>query len=458
MDPRIQYALTDDGTSVAYWDEGEGMPLVFMPALPFSHLQMEWQIPEWQDFYQQLLQEYRVVRYDPRGVGLSGGDFYGETFESHLADLEAVVEHLGLERFALLAVAHAGTVALQYAHVFPHRVSNLLLWCTYDKSTRPPVDRDWESPLLKANFRLYSETIAHSVAGWDAPETARRLAELLRETMTMESVSAMRQVFQGVDTTDILPEIAVPTLVISRRQVGMQVGLADPAIGRRLASRIPGARFASLEGDSIAPFLGDAQSVHSTIRAFLKPGGSAFGHRREAGALRTILFTDLEGHTAMMQRLGDAAGRNVLREHERITREALVAHGGSEVKTMGDGFLASFGSAQRALECATALQRAFAETKLPLEEGGDHEAGQSLRVRIGINAGEPIVEADDLFGNAVIAASRITAQAAGGQILVANVVRELVAGKGFLFSDCGDAELRGFEDPVRVWELSWQAP
>src|SRR5439155_10302488 len=92
--------------------------------------------------------------------------------------------------------------------------------------------------------------------------------------------------------------------------------------------------------------------------------------------LITVLFTDLVGHTEMMSRLGDERGRAVLREHERITRDVLKAHGGTEVKTMGDGFMASFGSVTRAVECAVALQRAFA----------DHD-GEALNVRVGLNAG-----------------------------------------------------------------------
>jgi class 3 adenylate cyclase len=144
--------------------------------------------------------------------------------------------------------------------------------------------------------------------------------------------------------------------------------------------------------------------------------------------------------------MGDAAARDVLREHERMTREALKAHGGSEVKTIGDGFMASFGSATRALECAVAIQKAFAD--------GD------IRVRIGLNAGEPIAEDDpggrsDLHGTAVIVAARIAALAHGGEVLVSDVVRQLVAGKGFLFNDRGDHALKGFEDPVRVWEVRW---
>jgi class 3 adenylate cyclase len=129
-------------------------------------------------------------------------------------------------------------------------------------------------------------------------------------------------------------------------------------------------------------------------------------------------------------------------------REALKAHGGSEVKTMGDGFMASFSSATRALECAIAMQQAFA--------AHNESAKEPIRVRIGLNAGEPIAEEEDLFGTAVILAARIAAQAEGGEILAANVVRELAAGKGFMFSDRGDVALRGFEDPVRLFEVRWR--
>jgi class 3 adenylate cyclase len=110
--------------------------------------------------------------------------------------------------------------------------------------------------------------------------------------------------------------------------------------------------------------------------------------------------------------------------------------------------MASFSSATRALECAIAMQRAFAAQ--------NESAGEPIRVRIGLNAGEPIAEQEDLFGTAVNMAARIAAQAAGGEILVANVVRELAAGKGFLFADRGETVLRGFEEPVRLYEVRWE--
>ena len=166
-----------------------------------------------------------------------------------------------------------------------------------------------------------------------------------------------------------------------------------------------------------------------------------------SGSLRTLLFTDIEGHTSLMRRLGDEKGREMLRAHERITREALRQHGGSEVKTMGDGFLASFTSTQKALQCAVELQRAFRD----YSARGDIE----LRVRVGLNAGEPIVDGHDLYGAAVIMAERCAAQARGGEILVTDVVKQLATGANVRFKDRGLFDLSGFEEPVRLHEAVW---
>ncbi len=191
----------------------------------------------------------------------------------------------------------------------------------------------------------------------------------------------------------------------------------------------------------------------------------------------------MEGSTTITQRVGDAKAQEVLREHNTIIREALKAHGGSEIKHTGDGVMASFPTASRALECAIAVQQGFAERnesvpahpepvegraeRQPSAHGstgspradsgvGAPAAREPIRVRIGLNAGEPVAEEADLFGTAVQLAARVCAKAEPGQVLVSNVVRELSAGKGFLFSDCGDVVLRGFEDPVRLYELRWE--
>jgi class 3 adenylate cyclase len=236
--------------------------------------------------------------------------------------------------------------------------------------------------------------------------------------------------------------------VFHRREYPL-VGV-DIATG--LASRIPDARLVLLEGASAIPFLGDTGALSRAIDEFLSEGEEATALAPAPSGLVTILFTDIEGSTTLTQRLGDAKAQEVLRTHNAIVREALKAHGGTEVKTMGDGFMASFSSATGALECAIAMQRAFAEWNADVGAQGL----APLHIRIGLNAGEPIAEEEDLFGTAVIVAARIAAKAEGGEVLASDVVRQLVAGKGFLFSDRGDMVLRGFEDPVRLYEVRWR--
>jgi len=138
-----------------------------------------------------------------------------------------------------------------------------------------------------------------------------------------------------------------------------------------------------------------------------------------------------------------------VRAHNRLVRQALKTHGGSEIKHTGDGIMASFASASRAIAAAIAIQRGF-------DEHNASNPALAVRVRIGLNAGEPVAEEGDLFGTAVQLAARVRDHAKPGQIIASDVVRQLVAGKLFLFSDLGEVALRGFEDPVRLFELRWQ--
>ena len=244
----------------------------------------------------------------------------------------------------------------------------------------------------------------------------------------------------------LLEQVRVPTLVMYRPQLRS----ASFEQSRLLASSIPGARLVLVEGDSVAPYLGDVAAVTAEIDGFLSGSERAVQPGRTGnGALQTILFTDIEGSTTLTSRLGDDAARTVMRQHEQIVRDALRAHGGVEIKAMGDGFMASFGSAVAAVECAIALQRSLATHNAT--------AAEPIRIRVGMNAGEPIAEDGDLFGTAVIAAARIGAQAGVGEIHVSDVVRQLVAGKGFPFRDLGDVSLRGFETPMRIHAVEWQS-
>jgi adenylate cyclase len=160
----------------------------------------------------------------------------------------------------------------------------------------------------------------------------------------------------------------------------------------------------------------------------------------------TIMFTDIEGSTTLTNRLGDDAAQMLLREHNETVRRALGSYNGKEIKHTGDGIMASFFSASRGVGCALYIQQSFTKRN-------DINPDDAVRVRIGLNAGEPIAEGNDLFGTSVQLARRICDRADAGEVLVSDVVRQLVAGKGFSFHQV-DAEIfKGFEEPVAVFQV-----
>jgi len=174
------------------------------------------------------------------------------------------------------------------------------------------------------------------------------------------------------------------------------------------------------------------------------PPGEVFAQT----AFRTILFTDMENSTALTQELGDAQAMGLLRAHDKIIRDSLAAHRGSEVKHTGDGIMASFDSVSGAVECSITIQQRFAQH--------NEEAPQPVKVRLGLNAGEPVTEDDDLFGAAVQLAARVCASADGEHTHASNAIRELSRGKGFVFEDRGSLTLKGFDEPIQVHEVMWQ--
>ena len=329
------------------------------------------------------------------------------SLDALVLDLEAVVERLGLDRLALLAPVSAGPVP---SSMRPATRSGChTLSCGVVGPAGPtPMGR----PGVRPCARFEMTTGSYTRRRWPTCRLdGRRVRRRAGPLPSCESASRRRRDEPrwmppgSWPPTPFLSQVRSPTLVLQRREVLTP----DAAAAKPLASGIPGARLVLLESASMAPFLGDTEAVVRAIDEFLCEGEepAAKAAVPVAGAFRTVLFTDVEGSTALTQRLGDAKAREVLREHERIVREALEAHCGSEVKTMGDGFMASFSSATRALECAIAMQLAFAAHSESAEE--------SVRVRIGLNAGEPIAEQEDLFGTAVNLAARIAAQAAGGE-------------------------------------------
>ncbi len=210
---------------------------------------------------------------------------------------------------------------------------------------------------------------------------------------------------------------------------------AAVAVHRESHGLVP-ARIIKVDPRSVAQFLG---SIHEP-----EPGEPWV-----ESAFRCILFTDIENSTQLAQRLGDAKHVAHLRVHDAILREALEALGGTEVKHTGDGIMASFASVANAVECAIAIQRKFIAH-------GQENPNFPFRVRVGLSAGEPVTERDDLFGAAVALAERVCKCAEPGRVLVSSAVRELCLGKGFVFSEARRRRLKGFDEPLRLYEVLWQ--
>jgi class 3 adenylate cyclase len=222
---------------------------------------------------------------------------------------------------------------------------------------------------------------------------------------------------------DLLGQVRVPTLVMHRAQDSAW----DPRHSRYLAEHIPGARYVELEGADSLPFLGDSDAIIEEIEEFLT-GGRAGG--AQARALLTVMFTDMVDATAHAAKLGDGRWRDLLARHDEDVRKELRRFEGREVKTVGDGFLATFAAPpSRALRCALAITQSAREL--------------GIEVRVGIHTGECELIGNDVGGMAVHIASRVNGLAGPGEVLVSGTVFGTVVGGPFAFEDRGFHELKG---------------
>jgi class 3 adenylate cyclase len=178
------------------------------------------------------------------------------------------------------------------------------------------------------------------------------------------------------------------------------------------------------------------QTDHPDLKKHAAPDGTV-----------TIMFSDIEGSTALADRLGDARFMEVLREHNTIIRDQVKAHGGFEVKSEGDGFMVAFQSAGKALACASAIQKAL------LARNGS--AAEPVKVRMGLHAGEVIKEGEDFFGRNVIMAARVASQAQGGEILTSGVVKALLSGSDVAWGPSRTVELKGLSGEHEIWAVDW---
>jgi class 3 adenylate cyclase/pimeloyl-ACP methyl ester carboxylesterase len=432
MAPVTRYTRSGEA-SIAYQVVGDGrLDVLFMTGW-ISQIEQLWELPALRRFLERLSVFSRLILFDRRGTGLSDsvGDAY--TLQQEALDALAVLDAVGSQRTALFTYGLGGPVGALLAAEHPQRVGALIMYSSIARTTWAP-DYDWA---MSVEDR--AEWTERTIATWGEPNgpglpvLAPSMADdpalnawFARLQRLAASPSEARILLNGaaeLDAREALPRISVPALVMHRAQDSSW----DPRHSRYLASNIPGARYLELEGADSFPFVGDSDAIVEEIEEFLT-GGRAGGELTRA--LLTVMFTDIVDATATAAGVGDGRWRDLLARHDEEVRKELARFDGREVKTVGDGFLATFaGPPSRALRCALAIN------------GAARELG--IEVRVGIHTGECELIGDDVGGMAVHIASRVAGIAGAGEVLVSGTVFGTVVGGPFSFEDRGFHELKG---------------
>jgi class 3 adenylate cyclase/alpha-beta hydrolase superfamily lysophospholipase len=439
MEAETHYA-DSEGVSIAYQVHGEGpLDLVLVPGF-VSQVELLWEEPEVARFLRRLTSFARLLIFDKRGQGLSDRTGRPPTLEESMDDLRAVIEAAGFERPALFGVSEGGPMSTLYAATYPGKVSGLVLFGTFARMLEAPgftpgateAELDRWGDVVRRNWGKAVGLNAWAPSRVGDREFERWWARLLRQGTSPSGAIALMDLYREMDVRAILPAIDVPTLVLHRAGDRMIAA----AQGRYLADEIPGARYVELPGEDHLPFAGDLDGLLDEVEEFLVGSRGAGESER---ALATILFTDIVGSTEKAAELGDRGWRQLLERHDAAVRRQLSRHRGREVKTMGDGFLATFDGPARAIRCASAVQ--------------EEVAGLGIEVRAGIHTGEVELIGDDVGGMAVNIGARIGALADPGEVLVSSTVRELVVGSGLEFAERGVEKLKGAPGEWRLFAI-----
>lgn len=431
---------------LAYTEHGEGPPLVYTRGW-ISHIDLFWDDPDFRAYFDALASCHRVIRLDMRGNGLSDRAVEGRlSIDELVLDLEALFEKLDLHDAVLYATCYGGPIAIRYLANDSSRVSHLILDGTYANGPALGTPATRQSILSAVDLFASQPRAGHAILSvFTRPAGANENDDKLRrsrQSITPDVAKTLYELSFDWDVTAELDAITIPTLVLHRKQ--SQV--VPYRLGQDLASRLPLAEFVGLDGADHNPWEGDALPPLQAIARFLeRPVDRPFRRRVHLRPV-VILFTDIVSSTSNTVRLGDRGAQEVVRAHNTIVHRGLEDHGGKRVKSTGDGVMAEFGSVSQALLAAATIQR-------ELDAHSTDNPDAALRVRMGVDAGEVLPEYDDLHGIVVNTAARICERAHGGEVLVSSVVRDLARGKGFAFTDAGPFDLRGLDEPTRLFRL-----
>ena len=437
--PQIRY-IDNDGVSIAYTVVGDGpIDLLAIPGF-VSHLEVLWEAPGVDRYFGRLASFARLIMFDKRGQGLSDRPQQPPTLEQSVSDALAVLDAAGSERAAAYGVSEGGPMSLLLAAAHPDRVSELVLYGSYARMLEGPdypegisheqfeafvrfARTNWGGPV---GLNLWSPSLAKDKA------VQQWWAKLLRTGTSPTGAEALIRLYPEIDARHVLPAITQPTLVIHRSG-----DLTTPlAWGRAIADAIPNAKLVKLSGVDHLP-LKDPDQIVDEIEEFLT--GARHVHEPDR-MLATVMFTDIVDSTRRAAEMGDRGWRELIQRHDQLMRRELDRHRGREVKTMGDGFLATFDGPARGIRCATSA----AETMRQL----------GIEIRAGLHTGEVEVMGDDIGGIAVSIGARVGSAAGPGEVLVSRTVTDLVAGSGIAFADRGVHSLKGVPGDWQLYAVT----
>jgi class 3 adenylate cyclase len=429
----IRYARSG-GVAIAYQVVGDGeTDLVFVPDW-VSNLVYGWESPRIRAFYERLSRSFRLILFDKRGTGLSdlGGHF--PALETRMDDVRAVLDAAGSSRAVLLGAQDGCGMATLYAATYPERTQALVLFHPIAYNPEAQTERV-RAELADLRERWGTQEFCDELMRDGAPslyaDPVERewFANSLRVGASPSVAYALNRAFYETDLREILPAVRVPTLVLYRP--GWFEGFA-----MEVAEQIPNARALRISGDEM--FEVDlSPEVPDEIERFV--AGEQLPVVPES-VLATILFTDIVGSSARASELGDRAWRELLARHHALVRRELTRYRGEEKDTAGDGFFATFDGPARAIRCAHAIVE------------GVQALG--LEIRAGVHTGECEVHEGKVAGLAVVIGARVASAACGGEVLVSQTVKDLVAGAGIAFEQRGEHELKGVPGTWRLFSIA----
>jgi class 3 adenylate cyclase len=354
-------------------------------------------------------------------------------------DMQAVMDAVGMERAALFGVSEGGPASVLFAATYPDRTTALVL---YGSTPRFRTDSDisWGATdeqielVLAETSRTWGDgALLHIFApgaAAEVPGMQEVWGKFQRASASPAMARAVVASLYEIDVRPILSTIRVPTLVLHRTG-----DLIAPVEGARLmAEKIPDARLAEFEGSDHVPFTGDFNPVLDEMEEFLTGARQA---RPLDRVLATVMFTDIVDSTRRAADAGDRGWRELIERHDELTRRQLERFRGQEVKTLGDGFLATFDGPARAIECACAIR--------------DGVGAHGLEVRAGLHTGECELYGNDVRGMAVNIGARVGALADANEVLVSSTVKDLVVGADLRFTQRGEHELKGVPGKWRLY-------